>query len=430
MEYIRAAGTLFALMLMVLFLKLSDGYDAGASGEEQNYRISAPEGWEEHLPVAADGKSFALAAISADASGADFSWEYAEDREGLLDLYRGKKTVIGKETEKDRVPWFFLKMKLNQIHGTDLWEWLQQNREKGYRYIPCADERGEGYYFLQSFEEAQEQRMTGEEQILIIKDGFCYLFECSGVTAQTKEAVSARMLHFRNQVLTGSRADRDWEMDAEALYWIDHDRRVTSDRNPEREFVEVRARGTDWPHLYKRPFGLVKEAHFQVKSGPKLPEMTVSFYFQEEISEEGYEASLQDGVCMDTRYRMEIRQADGRLIQEEKLELCFDDTDRVSFADLDGDGFTDMQIGNPANGWGTAIPAEGIFLWNQDKERFERTTEEPEYRVKVKRGDSLWRIAERIYGDGTYYWSIYEKNRQRIGDNPSFLSEGMELELP
>jgi|CXWL01.1.fsa_nt_gi nucleoid-associated protein YgaU len=49
---------------------------------------------------------------------------------------------------------------------------------------------------------------------------------------------------------------------------------------------------------------------------------------------------------------------------------------------------------------------------------------------KTTKGDHLWSIALRAYGDG-YAWSkIYNANKKLIGNNPSRLFTGIELTLP
>jgi nucleoid-associated protein YgaU len=47
----------------------------------------------------------------------------------------------------------------------------------------------------------------------------------------------------------------------------------------------------------------------------------------------------------------------------------------------------------------------------------------------VKSGDSLWKIAEAHYGDGSKYRAIFEANRD-ILDNPDLIHPGQELKIP
>ena len=49
--------------------------------------------------------------------------------------------------------------------------------------------------------------------------------------------------------------------------------------------------------------------------------------------------------------------------------------------------------------------------------------------VKVRRGDSLWRIARRHYGNGRRWTRIYNANRRKIHD-PDFLKPGHRIFLP
>ena len=48
----------------------------------------------------------------------------------------------------------------------------------------------------------------------------------------------------------------------------------------------------------------------------------------------------------------------------------------------------------------------------------------------VKSGDSLSKIARRIYGDAKRWTRIYEANRQLIGDNPDLIHPGQNLVIP
>ncbi len=47
----------------------------------------------------------------------------------------------------------------------------------------------------------------------------------------------------------------------------------------------------------------------------------------------------------------------------------------------------------------------------------------------VQKGDSLWKIAKRVYDDGTKYTVIFEANRDKIKD-PNAIYIGQELVIP
>ena len=57
----------------------------------------------------------------------------------------------------------------------------------------------------------------------------------------------------------------------------------------------------------------------------------------------------------------------------------------------------------------------------------EKTT--PKSRT-VKSGDSLWKIAKEIYGDGAQYKKIYEANKAVIGKDPNLIKPGQKLVIP
>lgn len=46
------------------------------------------------------------------------------------------------------------------------------------------------------------------------------------------------------------------------------------------------------------------------------------------------------------------------------------------------------------------------------------------------KGDHLWSIAVRAYGDGYKWTAVYKANKAKIGNNPSRLFTGIELALP
>ena len=47
----------------------------------------------------------------------------------------------------------------------------------------------------------------------------------------------------------------------------------------------------------------------------------------------------------------------------------------------------------------------------------------------VQSGDTLWRIADRVYGDGEKYMSIFEANSEVLG-SPDAVLPGQELNIP
>ncbi len=49
--------------------------------------------------------------------------------------------------------------------------------------------------------------------------------------------------------------------------------------------------------------------------------------------------------------------------------------------------------------------------------------------VTVQKGDSLWKLADRVYGDGNFWPLIYEQNRERIGGDANLIVPGMDLEI-
>lgn len=60
-----------------------------------------------------------------------------------------------------------------------------------------------------------------------------------------------------------------------------------------------------------------------------------------------------------------------------------------------------------------------------------RSGEPPKQKTyTVVKGDSLWAIAKRTYGDGSQYTKIYNANKDTIGSNPSLIYPGQVLVLP
>jgi len=48
---------------------------------------------------------------------------------------------------------------------------------------------------------------------------------------------------------------------------------------------------------------------------------------------------------------------------------------------------------------------------------------------EVKKGDTLWKIAEKYYGDGNLHTKIFEANKDSIKD-PNLIRVGQRLRIP
>ena len=49
--------------------------------------------------------------------------------------------------------------------------------------------------------------------------------------------------------------------------------------------------------------------------------------------------------------------------------------------------------------------------------------------VTVQEGDSLWKIADKVYDDGNSWELIYEQNKDLIGDDENLIIPGVDLEI-
>lgn len=64
-----------------------------------------------------------------------------------------------------------------------------------------------------------------------------------------------------------------------------------------------------------------------------------------------------------------------------------------------------------------------ILAWEKDS-RFGYTLT-----VTVQEGDSLWKLADAVYGDGHFWTQIYEENQERIGGDANLILPGTDLEI-
>lgn len=457
----RLAG-MTALLVFMLICVLCAG--KSQTQELREYVPAQDEEWEEKqkyikeyewiasLYNDSQRNDYVFAQISDSGAETTVSWHKFENYETFLDALmqeRGKKKDAAGPGEQ----WFFVRMKLeDSIHALDIRDWLEKNlSEEGYLYKAYTDGKGTSYGFSMLWEEAlEEQGILQAKRLVAVRDGYLYDFACDTVTEENAEAVRGCILYFEYDcaMKTGSLYPGGWQMDEEELYWVDHEERVTQLENPTGRIVESRARDTTWEDRIMGLFGMLKEAEYQVQIVPDEPAFTVYFRYAREIPEEGYSDYMLNGFPADEPYRMEVCDARGELVQEEEVKLCIDRTDTVSFEDLDGDGFEDMEIAYPRYEMGDWGITYAQWLWNDRERKFERVNEgELAARQKenlhdagaaynggdtivVQKGDSLWKIAQRCLGDGNSYPEIYERNREIIGPDPSLIYEGTPLVLP
>lgn len=64
------------------------------------------------------------------------------------------------------------------------------------------------------------------------------------------------------------------------------------------------------------------------------------------------------------------------------------------------------------------------------EQRDSTTAPEAPQSYLVEKGDCLWNIAKRIYGDGSRWQEIYEANKSVVGGNPNLIYPGQELTIP
>lgn len=71
---------------------------------------------------------------------------------------------------------------------------------------------------------------------------------------------------------------------------------------------------------------------------------------------------------------------------------------------------------------------QGVESVNIDGVSGEQPSETVEY-YTIEKGDSLWKIAEKTYGNGSEYQKIFEENREVIKD-PDLIFPGQKIRIP
>ncbi|MCM1385744.1 MAG: LysM peptidoglycan-binding domain-containing protein [Bacillus sp. (in: Bacteria)] len=94
---------------------------------------------------------------------------------------------------------------------------------------------------------------------------------------------------------------------------------------------------------------------------------------------------------------------------------------------LEETDFKDL-LGRPEEQWSDVWMCAADYAWpNLAWEKDSRFGYQ--VTVTVQEGDSLWKIAERIYGDGNSWELLYEENKECIGGDANLILPGMELDM-
>lgn len=77
-----------------------------------------------------------------------------------------------------------------------------------------------------------------------------------------------------------------------------------------------------------------------------------------------------------------------------------------------------MQQNTPPSGGPSGTPPEGASADTKYTQWYE-----------VKKGDTLWKIAKEVYGDGSLYPDIFKANQDQLTD-PDKIKVGQKLRIP
>lgn len=327
--------------------------------------------------------------------------------------------------------WIYYQYRLpGDTHAIDIYSFLKKcyDMEENSLYAVKYDE---GYRECYAFIQYPFREM-------VVRDGVIYTLECpAGSETMAEDAVRELLMDFGKRVQNNNDPYYSgWVMDEETLYWADHRERVTRQENPSRTFTEVRAVDINWSGAaIMEYFGMLKEAEYQIRLWEDGPLLEIRFDFAKEIPAEGYEAFLLNGFCIDEQYKMTVTDRDrGEVWQETNVAMSIELPDMVTFTDLNGDGFSDMQIGLPTHWNGDRAQMDqfadySYLLWSPEENMFvsrqkfqpresgredRQTGEKDGVEYVVRPGDTLWGIARRFYGTGTLYREIEEENADTL----------------
>lgn len=377
---------------------------------------------------------------------AEISWKSfreAEAFEEYFSMKEGEDVPVSFEDTEYAMKFIYYRYSLEEdIHALDLYHALKEkyDEEENPFYASKIGNKKDGYYFNQF-----------PDRVMAVKDGTLYGMERKGcVDAEFYADFSRKLIfNFVKEKLSANNLS-GWGLDDEDLYWIDHETRQIRMENPDRAFLEVRAIDTCWwGQTIMENFGMLKEADYQISLGENMPAVQIHFSFAGKIPEIGYQEYLLNGFYMDEDYEMTVTNMEtNEIYQKQMVSLSIELPDMISFRDLDGDGYLDMQIERPVHSSGeraviSSYKEPYFMLWNPKQEIFEMKYE---YEIEERRqqnqrqvvymneyvvqpGDTLWGIAGKFYGYGDLYGKI-EKENADILSGHKYLLPGMRLQIP
>lgn len=378
---------------------------------------------------------------------AEISWEFFQTAEAFEEFFLAKEEENGRvsfENTEYAMEFVYYQYQIGKdIHVLDLYHFLKKRynrKEKTFSAIKASNKTG-GYYFEQ-----------WPDRVMVFKEGVLYVMECKGtIDAEFYKEFARRLIsRFTSKMSAADLEWGGWVLDDEDLYWMDHGERRIHMENPDRDFLEVRGIDASWDgQAFVENFAMLKEADYRLRLREDAPLLQIHFSFAGKIPETGYRTWLSNGSCEDEHYIMTVRNLQtNELYQQQNVLLSIELPDMISFLDLNADGYLDMQIDRPVHSDGERAVVEeyegpGYMLYNPEKEIFEskkehevlqslrqnRRREGYVTRYVVCPGDTLWGIAKKFYGTGSWYEKI-EKENADVLSGEQYLLPGMSLGIP
>ncbi|MCM1259125.1 MAG: LysM peptidoglycan-binding domain-containing protein [Roseburia sp.] len=437
-------------------------------------KLSDRECFSHYLMEKAESYDYIMAEILAGKESGEFKWTYGTDRDSVAESYKLQKTapsIQNKDSPADH--WFFLKLKVDDVPISDIWNEVQKHwgtsLKDGHRLDASVNEAGTVYKMCE-----YEGSYPVNTWSAFINGDYFYAIECVEYLLSTYEELREPMLFFYTENMLPQPMDYcGHNVDEELLYWHDHDSRDIPLEDPHRIFHQVS--GID-SGCYDQPFGVTESAEYTIQLSEDLPEVKISFTLEEDI-QDLFIFRSHATMCPYTMKTTDVKT--DKLISETSITMSVDTIDTIRFADLNNDGYLDMSVVCPEHYMideyeiytNSSVLADAYnnnltdtwfsfyiddeyyddssfgnyyynpitrYIWNPEDMYFEEKTLKEIYccsqendtaYVTVQPGDTLWDIAKLHLGNEEDYMSLYEMNREVVGDDPDRILPGMEIKV-